>query len=311
MGKEGVIGINFMDIMRPIPFKKNLLLFDKLIVVRETLEMARALVSLAKRVKGLDDTICIFNNQTIDFLENEGLLEIVKIDEPLNVELGNFSEEGKERIFNEIKHMVFEAEKVRKDIRLLVEKPFVEIIPDLANTFASNFPRLISIQRNIRGQEAYPLFSKEPSYENIGKKESVLKFILNRLPEPDNTISLDQLLEFRKDPNTLKKYYALVNWVNQVAKKDFNTHEIQDEYNYLYHEYTEQFKIHKIKSNQGILEIFVTATIDVLSGQLSVGGVSTSLFSLWKHNLNLLEAESNFPGKEIAYIHKTEKKFKK
>ena len=314
MNKQGIIGIGFQDIIRPISFKKKLLLFDKLIVVEETLKMARQLVSLVSQGKNFDDTNYVFNNQTIDFLGKEGLLEFAKINNPIIKDFRNYESKTKEEVeavIGEIKKITLEAEKLRDKLKSLVEKNnFLEIIPDLATTFSSNFPRLISLKINFEGLESYPLFTKDPLYENIGKKETVLKFILNQLPEPDDSVSLDQLLEFRKDPNTLRKYYALVKWVNEVAKKDFNLHEIQDEYNYLYHEYVEHFKIRNIKSKQGMLEIFVTASIDVLSGQLSVGGVSTSLFSLWKHNLNLLEAESNFTGKEIAYIHKTEEKFK-
>jgi len=56
-------------------------------------------------------------------------------------------------------------------------------------------------------------------------------------------------------------------------------YEIQDEYSYLYHDYLNQFRIHKIKSKQSILEILVTAAIDVLAGQLNAGGISTSIQS--------------------------------
>jgi len=315
MSKQGVIGIDYRDIINPIPFKKKLLLFDKLIVAEETLEIARLLVSLRARGTNFDDTNYNFNNQTIDFLGNEGFLEFAKIDnKPIIGDFAPYESKTKEEletVLREIKKITSESENLRDKLKSLVEKRNIwEIIPDLATTFSSNFPRLISLKLNFNGLESYPLFTKDPLYENIGKKETVLKFILNQLPEPDDSVSFDRLLDFRKDPNTLKKYYALVRWVNEVAKKDFNLHEIQEEYKHLYYEYDDQFKIHNIKSKRGVLEIIVTTAIDVLSGQLSAGGVSTSFFSLWNHSLNLLEAESNFTGKEIAYIHKAEKSFK-
>jgi hypothetical protein len=313
MNKTAVISISYQDLINPLFFKKNLLLFDKLVVVKETLEIARQLVDLRYRSKSFDDTNYLFNNQIIDSLEREGLLEFAKVNEPLSVDLKKYagkSEEELDAVAVELKKITSEAKKLHDEIRLLVEKKsLVDIIPDLATTFPSNFVRLISIQLNFKGFEAYPLFHKETSYENMGKKEAVLKFVLKQLPDPDDNISLDNLLEFRKDPDTLAKYYALIKWVNEVAKKDFNIHEIQDEYRYLYHQYRQHFKIHNIKSKQVILEIFVTGAIDAFCGQLSVGNVSTSLFNLWKHHLNLLEAETNFAGREIAYIHKTEKAF--
>jgi len=315
MGKHGVIGIGFKDIIRPIPFKKNLLLFDKLVVVEETLGIARQLVSLVSKEKNFDFTNYVFNNQTIDFLGNEGLLDIVTIRNRIILDVKNYegkSSEELDEVAKEIHKINLEANKLHDGIKLVVAKQKLsEMIPDLITTFPSYFLRYLSLKLNFEGVEAYPLFTNDFSYDNMGKKEAVLRFILNQLPEPDDSVSFDQILEFRKDPDTLAKYYALIKWVNEVAKKDFNIHEIQDEYNYLYNEYKRHFKIHSIKSKQGIIEIFVTGAIDVLSGQLSVGGVSTSLFSLGKHNLNLLEAELKFTGREIAYIHKTEEKFKK
>jgi hypothetical protein len=314
MDKQAVISISYQELIGHFPFKKNLLLFDKLIVEEHTLGIARQLVTLRSRGKNFDDANYVFNNQAIDLLGKEGLLEFTKINEPIIADLRSYENKNEEElkaVIIEIKKINLEAEKLHEKIKLLTDKNnLTEIIPDLATTFPSNFSRLVSLQLNFHGIEAYPLFRKEPSYENMGMKEAVLRFVLKQLPEPDDTVSLDQLLEFRKNPDTLKKYYALINWVNQVAKKDFNIHEINDEYNYLYHEYIEHFKIHKIKSNQGMLEIFVTGAIDVLCGQLSVGSVSTSLFSLWKHHLNLLEAESNLSGREIAYIHKAENSFR-
>ena len=314
MDKHAVISLSLKELIRPIPFKKHLLMFGKLILVGETLDIARQLATLLFRTTNFDDSNYTFNNQTIDTLGKEGLLELSKINEPVIADYTNYKNKSKEEIeavIIEVKKITSEAVKLRDSLKLLIEnRSLPEIIPELVTSFPANFSRLVSLHRNFQGFEAYPLFSKEPSYDNMGKKEDVLRFILNKLPEPDDSVSLEKLLDFRKDPDTLTKYYALVKWVNEIAKKDFNIHEINDEYNYLYHEYVEHFRIHKIKSKQGILEIFVTASIDVLSGQLSVGGVSTSLFSLWKHNLNLLEAESNFTGREIAYIHKTEKTFK-
>jgi len=68
------------------------------------------------------------------------------------------------------------------------------------------FPRLVSLNLNFRGFESYPLFTDEPSYVTIGNKEAILRFILDKLPQPDDTVSLEQLIDFRKDPDTLSKY---------------------------------------------------------------------------------------------------------
>ena len=52
------------------------------------------------------------------------------------------------------------------------------------------------------------------------------------------------------------------------------------------------------------LEIIACLGFDFIAGNLGVSSISTTTFRLWESEMNLLEAESRFPGKEIAYIHK-------
>jgi hypothetical protein len=83
MSKQGVIGITLRDMLNVLPIKKHLLLFDKLIVAEETLNMSRQLVELISRVKGIDRTLYNYNNDTIEQLINEGLLEFSKTTDPI------------------------------------------------------------------------------------------------------------------------------------------------------------------------------------------------------------------------------------
>ena len=170
--------------------------------------------------------------------------------------------------------------------------------------------RLLTLVQQVGyDEDIYPILLF-PFQNNIAvKKKQVLNFILSKIPEPTERISWEHLREFKSDPDTMRRYYALIKWINDVARKDFNLNEIEEEYNFLYHEYANQYKIHKLKHNLGTIEIFVTAAIDCLSGQMGIGKISTSLFSIWKQNLSFSEAETKFTGREVAYIHKANEKF--
>jgi hypothetical protein len=116
-------------------------------------------------------------------------------------------------------------------------------------------------------------------------------------------------MDFKSDPDTMKKFYALINWTNEVSRKQVTISEIEDEYRFLYHDYASQYELHKLKSKQGILEVIVTAAIDAFSSGLGVGVIKTALFSLFKKEMSLMEAESKFTGREVAYIYKASEKF--
>src|SRR5687767_1396712 len=95
MSKHGVIGIGYQDIIRPIPFKKHLLLFDKLLVVDETLKIAHQLTGLASKGKNFDGTHYAFNNQTIEVLEKNDLLRVVKFSDPVISDMKPYEKKSK------------------------------------------------------------------------------------------------------------------------------------------------------------------------------------------------------------------------
>jgi len=83
--------------------------------------------------------------------------------------------------------------------------------------------------------------------------------------------------------------------------------EIEEKYKELFFEYTDRFRIHKMKHKAGILEIVATVATKIAT--LKFDEASNALFSIIKKEVNLLEAESSFPGREIAYIHKAKETF--
>jgi len=156
-----------------------------------------------------------------------------------------------------------------------------------------------------------------PSLRNFGtlktesKKNQVIQFVLNDIPEPDYTTPWEQIIEYRSDIDVKNKYLALINWINKVSNSNMQMCEIKDEYDFLYSEYMKQFKLHKMKYNSSKLEVILNASINFISN-FATGNYTTSIKDLFQFNVKnaqLLQEETKLPGKELAYIYHTSMRF--
>ena len=181
--------------------------------------------------------------------------------------------------------------------------------------FSDNTTRLYCIKNIIEGDTSnFPILQQMESLNNTRNvnKNYVVKFVLSQIPEPLDSVSWEQLLDFRNDLDTKCKYYALIDWINQVSKANLDPSEFEEKYNYLFHEYLNQYRIHKIKYKSSILEVLVTGTAEFLENALTLkfSKITNNFFQIFKANTTLLESEQNLKGRELAYIHKINKTFR-
>lgn len=291
MTLSGIIQPTLQSLQNAHELKRLMLLFDNLVVEEDTLHF------IEKIIKPNHKEIFEGFFSNIEFLANKDLLSFISLSKDL--EAGT------------------EESKIVEDNILIIKfdpknRGDLNTFPSFYEYVATN-ARAISIKLSKEGKIACPVFSQHFNrmnlYNNIGNKNVVLNFVLSKFPIPAESNSWEQIFDFKNDLNTKAKYYALRNWVNEISKKNFELQEIEDKFNYLYNDYLAQFSIHKMKYSQSTLDIIVTTGIDIVSGGLGFNSIKTSLFSLWKNELNLLEAESNFNGREIAYIYQANSKF--
>jgi len=304
--KEAVISLGVRELLSPLSFKRTLLLFDKIIVEKSTFELTQAIIRLIKRAKGLDDDTYFQNIKLIEILRDKNVLDFRSVNYPVALDFNNYiSPEEADELLKRLAEIQKELDIVsRKTHALAQEKSVADILVELGTTFPTNFPRLCSLLLNLHGSDSYPLYTNPHTYSTIGHKQNVIKLILRNLPEPDEATPLENVLEFRRNSSSVSKYMALTKWINEVSKKELSIHELEEEYKYLYDQYCNELRTFQIKNKQGYLEIFVSAALDTIGGTLSAGPITTSLFSVWKHQIKMLEAEFVIKGKEIAYVYK-------
>jgi hypothetical protein len=179
---------------------------------------------------------------------------------------------------------------------------------------SDSFTRMASIQlRALSGIDAYPvlliddLTTKEASLN----KDDVIKIVLNTFPVPDESISWEQILEYRSDPDSQSKFLALRNWMNEIARSERTPAEVEEKLEYLIDQYQKHMRLHRMKTNTGTLETIITTSAEVLGDLISFkwGKAAQALFSLKHRQIALMEGELTSPGNEVAYIVNAREKF--
>lgn len=69
-------------------------------------------------------------------------------------------------------------------------------------------------------------------------------------------------MEFCNDIDTKAKYYALMDWVNQISKTSIEPSEFEEKHNYLFHEYLNQYRIHKMKFKKSVVKVIINGTAE-------------------------------------------------
>lgn len=176
--------------------------------------------------------------------------------------------------------------------------------------------RLMSIQlqklNNLDAIVSFPLKANITQYFEDGK-EHILQIVLNSMPVPDTTTVLEKILDYRDDPDSKGKFWGLRQWMSDVAKAQLSQNEIVEKLEWLIYQYEQHMKLHELKYNTGTFEIIVTTGAEFIENlsRLKFGSAAKALFALKHKKLELMEAEISAPGKEIAYLVKTRKRFAK
>jgi hypothetical protein len=133
---------------------------------------------------------------------------------------------------------------------------------------------------------------------------SVLNIVVHAFPEPDEDTPWERIVEFRSDPDAAGQVLALKRWMSKIAQQNISAAEVSEEIEWLIGEYQAHMRLHRMKVTMGALETIVTAAGETFENvvKLKFGALAKSVFSVQHRRIQLLEAERQAPGRELAYI---------
>ena len=161
---------------------------------------------------------------------------------------------------------------------------------------------------------AYPLYSQQIDLENdfISGNDDVITLIMDNLPEPDyDSVSWEQLIDFKNEPETQKRLLFLRHWITEFPKKGVSSREFLQELEYQIGKYKEHIELQKLKLNYGVLETLLIIPAEMLEGIIRLKPTQTvgALFKVKQQKINFLEKEACAPGRDLAYLIMAKERF--
>ena len=170
--------------------------------------------------------------------------------------------------------------------------------------------RIFSIFNNYKSTDHFfPIlrekYKKTTLTEELNISDAV-RVVLKKFPILSKDISIQNIIEFKTDPDTKIKLSRLRNWISEISKSNMNIKEMEEKLEYLLLEYSNQMNLHKLEYHTGTIETLVTVSLSLIENisRLNLSQASKVLFDLNRTKLKLLKAENEAPGKEVAFINK-------
>jgi hypothetical protein len=124
------------------------------------------------------------------------------------------------------------------------------------------------------------------------------------MPIPDDQTAWKDVIEFRNDPESMRRLRRLRVWTRKLAKDTTATSlvEMKEEIEVLLGDYEEHMKIHGMRVNKGAAETLLTCTGRAFEDLVKVkwGDLAKLPFILRERRLSLAEAELKAPNRELA-----------
>lgn len=161
-------------------------------------------------------------------------------------------------------------------------------------------------------EEEREIFNEGTHSSNlVTKKGDVIQIILNSLPLPGNETSWQDLITYKNETGVRHHLLALRNWSNETARLELPPYELADKLEWLTEQYKTHVRLHKMKFEMGTAELILTTTASAIEELLHFrfGSFAKMLFGLKRARVDLLEAEIQAPGSEVAYVLKTGQEF--
>jgi hypothetical protein len=162
-----------------------------------------------------------------------------------------------------------------------------------------------------QGLSAYPLLPVAIPNSRENSKTNVVEIVLKSLPMPSEDTAWEQIFEYRDDPDSIAKFLDLRNWMNDVARAKLTPTEVEEKLEYLVSQFERNMKLHKMKTEAGIIETTVVSTAEFLEDMVKFkwGKIAKAAFSFRQKKIALMEGELTAPGSEVAYIVKAKDTF--
>ena len=159
-----------------------------------------------------------------------------------------------------------------------------------------------------QGISAYPVafpfngLASLPS--ELQQSHSVLSVVFKRFPVPDGSVPLEDVLAFKRDSDTQRKFGLFWQWVRKSSASGQPAHVLEEELDSLIADYTAHLTQLKAEVGHERLETVLSVSGEVLEDLVKVrwGNLAKRFLQMRKIRISANAAELKLPGNEVAYV---------
>jgi hypothetical protein len=128
--------------------------------------------------------------------------------------------------------------------------------------------------------------------------------IFKRFPIPSELTPISDVIDFKMDPEAIRKRNALIAWQNKLVMSGLSLREIEEELDHCLMEYTSYMNLLDQRLAFGVVETVIKVPLALAEtlATLRLSRVLEPIMDLIRLRLELRQAERNAPGREVAYI---------
>ncbi|WP_207481775.1 hypothetical protein [Arenibaculum pallidiluteum] len=194
-------------------------------------------------------------------------------------------------------------------------EPVADLLPFMPRTSVTDGIRAAATVLKLdEGIDATCLLNKAPAATAGGdpdRRQRILEILLTKVPVPSDLTPWEQIIDFRKDEEARARFWGLKRWMNKMVRDSLPLAEIEDEIDYLLHEYESHMKLHGMKCRTGVLRTLVSFPFEVAENvvKLKWKDIADIPFKVCDYEIALTEAEMKAPGRELSYLVEAKKAF--
>lgn len=322
VNRVGLKLFNYFEIIDYLgALKRDLMLFDELFFDPAQFEINRNIADFLLRQKGLDADSVSLMSADIDFLVAQGALSEISYSD---VELDETSQAEFDRIHSigsELSKKALEGDDLNEVVvgeRKLVTSNGMTSI-NYRNKLDLLCARNARMTSDAEVTISTPTLDQPAMFFDFEMEEAesaltngyVMRLVEAAVPMPDDSVPIEQVLDFSLDPDTIKHRKLLRDWVVDMEAEDLGLYETATKMEALLADYEDHVKRAKIKFQRSTWETIIAIPFDILRGALTLNAQKAiqSVFSIGDAELALTKVEHEAPGRELAFISKVNAKF--
>lgn len=295
--------------------KQHALLFDQIGIFK----LSQFYKTLGETLGLYDGLVPNTSNKTksiiavLKWLQQTGIIFEVNLQEVFQDQaIGNLSKKVSTQTFKDMTNLFKKIAEIQASDLITSEDEIrkAELLKEQHFAALRLMSIIMEVTKGVTAVTTFPHTEYTRKFPD-SRKGNVVQVVINKLPFPNNETPWEQIIDYRNATENQKNLLSLRRWLRKISSESLSPMEIEEELEWLINEFQNHMRLHKMKANTETLEVMVKAPLEILEDliKLKFSKIPEPLFALKKRQINLLEAELNAPGREMAYIIKTRDAF--